>query len=82
MQYYVTLREMNQHFPRYVKTVEEGNEIIITRRGQPVARVSMISVKKELSAEQIKAKERLINLMKKGISLKGQSFSREDLHER
>lgn len=39
MRHQISLREANQHLSRYIKTVEQGQELVITRRGQPVARL-------------------------------------------
>jgi len=33
----VGLRDMNQHFSRHMKAVREGDELLITDRGKPVA---------------------------------------------
>ena len=35
----VSIRDANQHLSRYLDRVEQGVEIIITRRGKPIARV-------------------------------------------
>ncbi len=34
------LREANQHFSRMVKTVKQGEEVILTERGRPIALVT------------------------------------------
>lgn len=82
MQYQITLREVNQNFARYIKVVEVGNEIIITRHGLPVARIIGIPPEKTLSSEQKKAKLRVLAMMKRGLHLGGEQFKREDLHDR
>ena len=33
----VTLRQANQQLSRYVREVEDGAEVVITRRGRPIA---------------------------------------------
>lgn len=35
----ISLREANQHLAHYIAIVEKGDEVIITRRGEPVARL-------------------------------------------
>ena len=40
MRYTIGLREANHHLAKHIKAVEEGHEVIITRRGQPVARLT------------------------------------------
>ena len=40
MRYTIGLREANHHLAKHIKAVEEGHEVIITRRGHPVARLT------------------------------------------
>ena len=82
MQYQVSLREVNQNFARFIKDVEIGDEIIITRHGRPVARIIGIPSQKILSRAQQQAKKRLLAMMKEGLSLGGKRFNRDELHER
>ncbi|TXF08811.1 type II toxin-antitoxin system Phd/YefM family antitoxin, partial [Pelomicrobium methylotrophicum] len=35
----ISLREANQRLSQYIAAVERGEEIIITRRGKPVAKL-------------------------------------------
>lgn len=39
----VGLREMNQQFAEYIHRVEGGTEIVVTRRGKPIALVTPIA---------------------------------------
>jgi len=78
----ISLREINQHFSRYMQAVEKGEEIIITRRGKPIAKLVAVAASRKLSDEQVSARKRLRKRMKKGFHLGGESFDREDLHER
>jgi prevent-host-death family protein len=55
----VSLREANQNFSRYVAQVERGGEVVITRRGKPVARLTGIPERKRMSREQRAALMRL-----------------------
>jgi prevent-host-death family protein len=79
---YVTLREINQHLARYIAGVEAGREFIITRRGQPVARLSPASAVRHLSEEQQAALERTRERMRIGFDLGGERVSREDIYDR
>jgi prevent-host-death family protein len=54
----VTLRDANQNFAKYVREVEAGEEIVITRRGEPVAKLSAVSGRRVLTPEQEAALER------------------------
>ena len=38
----VTLAEAKTHLSRLLDQVEEGGEVVITRRGQPIARISPV----------------------------------------
>ncbi len=82
MEQRVSLREANQHLSRYVKAVEQGTEILITRRGKPVARLTSIAKERQLSPEQLAALERTLARMKRGYSLGGEPPARDALHER
>lgn len=78
----VSLREANQHLSHYIDEVEQGAEIIITRRGQPVAKLSPIAKKRALTPNQQKAWQRLLTHMRKGYHLGKEKFDREQIHER
>jgi len=82
MQHQISLREANQRLSRYVKAVEQGEELIITRRGKPVARLVPIKAERELSPEQLVALERTRKRMNRGYDLGGHMPPRDELHER
>jgi len=81
MRYQVTLREANQNFSHYIKEIEAGNEIVITRHGEPVALVSGFSKTMKLTDNQLKARAKVMEMMQAGLSLKGESFTRDELHD-
>jgi prevent-host-death family protein len=54
----ITLREANQTFSRCVREVEAGEEITITRKGRPVARLVPVGGKRVLTPEQEAARAR------------------------
>jgi prevent-host-death family protein len=82
MKHLVSLREVNHHFSQYIHSVEQGNEVIITRRGKPIIIMAPLKQQKQLTPQQEKARKNLLAFMKKGLSLKGETFKRADLHER
>jgi len=82
MQRQVPIREVNQHLSRYIKIAEQGEEIIITKRGRPVARLSAVELDRRLSEEQEEALSRSLARMRKGYDLGGQPFDRDELNER
>lgn len=78
----ISIREANQHLSRYLERVEQGVEIIITRRGKAIARVLPIEAQPQLSEAQRAARERMRNRMSRGYALGGTRVDRETLHER
>ena len=82
MQQQVNLREANQRLSHYIDEVELGAEIIITRRGRPVARLLPIAKKRKLTAAQQKIWKHLIGQLSKGYHLGNKKFNREHAHER
>jgi prevent-host-death family protein len=79
---YVSLREINQHLARYIAGVEAGREFIITRRGQPVARLVPATTRRQLSPEQQAALERTLARARIGFDLGGERVNREDIYDR
>jgi prevent-host-death family protein len=79
----VSAREANQHFSRILRDVEAGTEIIVTRRGQPVARIvpAEASGERRLTPEQEAAHARSMARLRKGWVLGGDRFSRDDLYD-
>ena len=78
----ISLREMNQNFSRYMQAVEKGEEIIITRRGKPAAKLVAVSASKKLTKEQKAARVRTRKRMMQGYHLGGERLKREEIHER
>jgi prevent-host-death family protein len=82
MQEIVSIRDANQHLSRYLERVEQGTEVIITRRGKPIARLLPIEPESRLSEAQQAARERLNERMRRGYKLGGVKVDRDTLHER
>jgi prevent-host-death family protein len=82
MKQLITIREANQHLSRYIDAVLQGEEIIITRRGLPVAKLTAIDQAPTLTSEQSEARNRTLTRMRAGYSLGGKFPERETLHER
>lgn len=78
----VTLRDANQNFAKYVREAESGQELVITRRGLPVAKLIPAGRKRVLTAEQQAALERTRKRMKKGWPLGIGKLDRDSLYER
>lgn len=79
----ITLRQANQGFSRCIREVEAGEEITITRRGEPVARLVPIRHKRVLTPEQEAARARARAIMEEGWDLDIEHpLDRDALHER
>lgn len=78
----ISMREANQHLSRYVQWVEEGHEVVLTRRGKPVARLVPVEQEKSLTEEQAAALERTRKRMNSGYDLGGVFPDRDELHAR
>ena len=79
MKQQVSLREANQHLSRYIEAVERGEEIVITRRGRPIAKIVKVSRLREPTAVQLRAWKLIKSSARE---LKIGRLSRDELHER
>lgn len=82
MAQHISMREANQHLSRYVQWVEEGQEVVLTRRGTPVARLVPVLPEKTLTEEQLAALERTRRRRREGHDLGGVFPDRDELHAR
>jgi prevent-host-death family protein len=78
----ISLRDANQQFAEIVRQVESGQTFIVTRRGQPVARIEPVSKKRKLTPAQEAAWKRLKRIMEKGYDLGGIAPSRDELYDK
>ncbi len=79
---HVTAREANQQFARILSAVEAGAEIVISKRGKPVAVMS--PYQPATDAEHQAAVERMIASMDEPVQLGApfRTFTRDEMHER
>ncbi|HET6220750.1 MAG TPA: type II toxin-antitoxin system prevent-host-death family antitoxin [Dongiaceae bacterium] len=77
----MSAREANQHFSKLLAEVTDGQEVVITRRGKPVARLSPVNTAKDDKRREA-AIRRMVKLMERGIDLGGRRFTRDEMHER
>jgi prevent-host-death family protein len=78
---HVTAREANQRFARLLSSVEDGEQVVITKRGRPVAIVS--PYRPNLSEERKAAIDRMIASMDEPVELGApfRTFTRDEMHE-
>jgi len=76
---FVTAREANQAFSNILKQAEQGESVVITRRGRPVAMLTPYATSDVREREL--AVEHIVRLMRKGVPI-GRRFSRDEMHER
>jgi prevent-host-death family protein len=83
MQRSVSAREGNQQFSRILRDVEAGAEILVTRRGKPVARIvpAQPSGERRLTPEQEAAHARSMERLRRGWDLDGGKFDRDELYD-
>lgn len=91
MRYTVGLRDANQRLAKHIKAVESGDEVIITRRGKPVARLTAdLGVEQAAKPKEDRSKDpkwqaayaRMLRLMGEGLPLGGVRWTRDELYER
>ena len=76
----VSAREANQGFSKLLAEVADGEEVVITRHGKPVARLS--PVVPSIHPDREKAIKEMIALLEKGLPIGGRRFTRDEMHER
>ena len=78
----VSLMVANQQFSRLIREVEAGEDIVITRRGRPIARLVPHRADKTADPEWVAAYERMMELLEEGASLGGLRVRRDELYDR
>ena len=78
----VTAREANQHFARILSAVEAGEQVVISKRGKPVAVMS--PYKRAQDAAHQAAVARLRAILNEPVRLGApfRTFTRDEMHER
>ena len=78
----ISAREANQGFSRWLAEAEAGEEVVITRRGKPVATLTADKEPK-ITSERKVAIDRAIAMMENAPSLgTARRFTRDEMHER
>lgn len=77
----VSAREANQQFARILGEAADGEEIVITRHGKPVAVIGPYRAS-TMTPEKKAAIQRVVEMMRRGLVHDGRRFSRDEMHER
>lgn len=78
----VSLTTANQEFSRLIKEVSHGKGFLITRRGQPVAKLIPHTVDRSDDPDWAADYRQMMNRLEQGASLGGLRIKREELYER
>ena len=78
----VSLMTANQEFSRLIREVEQGEGVLITRRGRPIAKLVPHRADKTADAEWAAAYQRMMAQLEEGASLGGLKIRREELYDR
>ena len=81
MEQTITLQEAELNIGKYITAAEHGESVIIIKQNKPVAQLMPYPSKRKLSSEQISARKRTLERMKKGFSLGGICPNRDSLYE-
>lgn len=77
----ISAREANQKFSKLLSDVGGGEEVVITRRGIPIARI-VPAKGAGADADREAAIARMSARLRKGVSLGNEKATREEMHER
>jgi prevent-host-death family protein len=79
---HITAREANQHFAKILSAVERGEQVVISKRGKPVAMMS--PYQPAVDAEHQAAVDRMIASMDEPVEFATpfRTFTRDEMHER
>jgi len=77
----VSARDANQRFSEILGRAAEGEAIVITRRGQPVAQLVKYGAGAAVEGNAA-AWDRLTSMLETGVSLGDETFDRDELYER
>jgi len=78
----LSAREANQQFAKLLTAVENGDEVVISKRGKPVAVISPYRARSD--AERQKAIAEFLEILKQPlIPAEGfRTYTRDEMHER
>ncbi len=77
----VSARQANQAFSKLLADAAAGEEIVITRRGKPVAKLGPVAPEGGEAAREA-AVRRMTRRMKRGVHLGGIKLPRDEIYQR
>ena len=78
----ISLREANQTFSACIAEVEQGEHLVVERRGVPIAEIIPFR-RSGANVDREAAMKRLLEKLDRGLPLGGEKFpSRDELYER
>lgn len=78
----VSLMTANQEFSKLIRQVEGGDELVITRRGVPIAMLVPHRGDRTVDAVWTAAYQRMMARLEDGASLGGLKIRRDELYDR
>jgi len=77
----ISAREARRRFSELLSRTADGEVVLITRRGKPVAQLAPYRVA-AWNEDRLRAWDRLIASCERGLSLGGHRFERDSLYDR
>jgi len=79
----VTARQANQSFSQLLSQVEQGEEVVISKHGRPIAVLSPYRAP-AMTPERQQAIDRAVEMMSRGLpwGRRPRRFKRDEMHER
>lgn len=80
----VTAREANQHFSKFLDAASRGEEVTITRRGKPVAKLVPVQEASDPgeAAREAAEWEQALEFFRKGVpSTSQEAWTRDELYD-
>ena len=78
---YISARDANQGFSELLGRAANGERVIITRRGKPVAELRPFDGSEDEASSQAAWKQ-LMDHLQEGVHLGGEKFDRDSLYDR
>ena len=78
----VSLMTVSQEFSKLIREVERGEELVITRRGVPIARLLPHQGDRTVDPAWTAAYQRMMSRLEEGASLGGLRVRRDELFDR